>query len=195
VVRRLQLLQADIGRHPRLTSARLSGFGPFFAGAVTLVLLTSPGCGVRGLDFRQDKRLTITAPGDRAKVHLPVTVTWRVHDFDVTGRDGERLLDSGYFGVFVDRAPQPPERTLQWLVRDDPSCSGIPSCPDEEFLAERNIHATNKTRFTIERLAAPTTNAAKRREFHEVTIVLLNGRGERIGESAFTIQFEVAREV
>jgi hypothetical protein len=38
----------------------------------------------------------------------------------------------------------------------------------------------------------PTGAAAQRRDLHEVTIALLDGRGERIGESAFTVQFEVA---
>ena len=47
----------------------------------------------------------------------------------------------------------------------------------------------------IERLPLPSGDAQRRREFHDVTIVLLNGRGERIGESAFVRQFEVDRDV
>jgi hypothetical protein len=161
---------------------------------VVLVLLAValPACGVNGLNFREDERLTITAPGDRAKVELPVTVRWRVEDFEVTGDDGRNRRDAGYFGVFVDRAPQPPEKSLQWLVRDDQTCRGLPSCPDD-YLAQLNIHATTRTSFVIERLPAPSSTAQRRREFHEVTVVLLNGRGERIGESAFTRQFEVDR--
>jgi hypothetical protein len=158
------------------------------------VLLALPACGTSGLNFREDKRLTIMSPRDRAKVRLPVTVTWRVRDFDVSGRDGQRRPDSGYFGIYVDRAPQPPQRTQAWLVRDDPNCPNVKSCSTESYLAQLSVYSTSEQRFTIDRLPAPTTNAPRRRELHDVTIVLLNGRGERIGESAFTLQFEVDRD-
>lgn len=161
------------------------------AALITLLGLLS-SCGVHGLNFRQDERLEITAPEDRAKVALPVTVTWRVRDFQITGPDRDSRLDAGYFGVYVDRAPQPPERTQAWLVRDDPNCQTA-SCATRSYLAQQNVYSTSQQQFTVDRLPAPTTNAPRRREFHDVTIVLLNGRGERIGESAFTLQFEVDR--
>lgn len=156
-------------------------------------LLGLAGCGVAGLNFVRDDRLEITAPGDRAKVTLPVTISWRIEDFEVTGRDGSARDDAGYFGISVDRAPQPPGRTQEWLVRDDVECRGEPGCPDAEDLAGLHLYSTTETTFLIERLPAPTTDAAPRREFHEATIVLVNGRGERIGESAFVVQFEVDR--
>ena len=162
------------------------------AAVLVSMVMVLPACGVNGLNFQQDDRLTFIAPGDRAKVDLPVTVSWRVTDFEVTGSDGDDRRDAGYFGVFVDRAPQPPEKTQQWLVRDDQRCRGVQSCP-REYLEQLNIHSTTRTRFVIQRLPEPASNAQRRREFHEVTIVLLNGRGERIGESAFTRQFEVDR--
>lgn len=160
-----------------------------------LVLASMSACGVRGLNFAEDKRLTITAPGDRAKVALPVTVTWSVRDFEVTGSDGSRRRDAGYFGIYVDRAPQPPELTQKWLVRDDARCRSTPGCPDETFLAQRDIHASTQMSFVIDRLPQPSGRAQRRREFHDVTIVLLDGRGERIGESAFVRQFEVDRDL
>jgi hypothetical protein len=161
--------------------------------AALVAVLGLSSCGVQGLNFRQDERLVITAPEDRAKVTLPVTVSWRVHDFTVTGNDGSSLTDAGYFGVYVDRAPQPPEQTQVWLVRDDPNCQGVVRCATRSYLAQLNVFSTSRQRFTVERLPAPTTNAPRRREFHDVTIVLLNGRGQRIGESAFTLQFEIDR--
>ena len=166
--------------------------GPRLA-LVVVLLAALPGCGVRGLNFQEDDRLTIVAPEDRAEVRLPVTVRWTVRDFRVTGRDGSRQPDTGYFGVFVDREPQPPERTLEWLVRDDEQCRSDPACPNETFLADLNIHSTTDTSFTIDRLPLPDADAVERREIHDVTIVLLNGRGERIGESAFILQFQVDR--
>lgn len=160
---------------------------------VVLSLMLAAGCGVRGLNFVSDDRLTITAPDDRAEVRLPVEISWRVRDFEITGRDGADRRDAGYFGIYVDRAPQPPEQTQEWLFEDDPSCAGQPACPDAEQLAQFNVYSTTEQTFTIERLPAPSSDEASRRELHEVTIVLLNGRGERIGESAFTVEFEVDR--
>ncbi|MGH2812497.1 MAG: hypothetical protein ACRDI1_07265 [Actinomycetota bacterium] len=161
--------------------------------ALLWVLAGLAGCGFGGLNFLQDKRLTITSPTDRERVDLPVTVEWKVTDFRVTGEDGSRRTDSGFFGLYVDRAPQPPGETQEFLVRDDQTCRRTPGCPDEAFLAQRDIHTTTKTRFTIEFLRDLDPESS-RRDFHEVTIVFLNGVGERIGESAFTIQFEVARD-
>jgi hypothetical protein len=167
---------------------------PSLATVFIALMVVASGCGVEGLNFHKDERVTITAPADRAQVRLPLTVTWRSRDFEVKGKDGSARPDAGYFGVYVDRAPQPPQKTQAWLARDDQRCREVPSCPDEEFLAEMNVFSTTRHSFTVERLPQPTTNAPRRREFHEVTIVLLSGIGERIGESAFTVQFEVERE-
>lgn len=172
---------------------RGSPTGSCAAIALAIVLVASPACSVSGLDFVQDQRLEITAPRDRAEVTLPLTVRWTVRDFEVTGRSGRARGDAGYFGVFVDRAPQPPQHTLESLGEDDPLCRSNPSCPDEEFLAGLNVFSTNRTSFEVRRLPAPGSEAPRRREFHEVTIVLLDGQGRRIGESAFTVEFEVRR--
>ena len=161
--------------------------------ALVCALVSLWGCSVSGLNFSQDKRVVITTPVDRAKVTLPVTVKWQHHDFKVTGRDGNRRVDSGYFGVLVDRPPQPPGKTLAWIVRNDQFCRQDPTCPNDEFLARFGINSTTQTSFTIENLVDPTPED-DRREFHEVIVVLLNGRGERIGESAFSIEFELERE-
>ena len=150
---------------------------------------------MRGLNFEQDERLEITSPDDRAKVGLPFVVRWRVEDFEITGRDGSARPDAGYFGVYVDRAPQPPDRTQAWLVREDQRCRRLTDCTASSFLADQNIFAVTETSFTVERVEAPSSQAPKRREFHDVTIALLNGRGQRIGESAFIRQFEVDRDL
>jgi hypothetical protein len=167
--------------------------GPRLAAAFAVLLVLVPACGVRGLNFEEDDRLTIVSPEDRAEVQLPLTVRWTVRDFKITGLDGSQRPDAGYFGVFVDRAPQPPDQTLEWLARDDEECQSDPTCPNEDYLSQLDIHSTTDTSFAIDRLPEPDTEAVRRREFHDVTIVLLNGRGERIGESAFIRQFEVDR--
>ena len=150
-----------------------------------------PACGVDGLSFVQDERVRITAPADRATVPLPVTITWTVHDFTVTGRDGSAGPDAGYFGILVDRAPPPPGETLEWLVRDDAECKVTPNCPNEAYLRSRHAYSTTDTTITIDRI--PDLTRGQARDLHEATVVLLNGRGQRMGESAFRVEFEVAR--
>ncbi len=122
-----------------------------------------------------------------------MTVTWRFRDFQITGRDGNRRAAAGYFGVLVDRPAQPPGKTLEWIVREDQLCRRDPTCPNDEFLASFGINSTTETSFTIENLVDPTPQD-DRREFHEVIVVLLNGRGERIGESTFSVEFELDRK-
>jgi hypothetical protein len=146
-----------------------------------LVVLTN-GCAVRGIAFRQDDRLSFVTPGDRAEVTLPFTVAWKVDDFDVP-RDGS-------YAVFVDRAPQPPGKTLEWLARDDDSCRTADGCPDATWFNERDVFPTTKTELTIDRLPARTDD---RREVHEVTVVLLDRDGRRVGETGWTLEVQVAR--
>ena len=154
-------------------------------GLAVAALLTLPlaSCGVSGLAFVQDERLSITAPDDRAKVELPVTVRWTVEDFDVK---------TGSFAVFVDRAPLPPGKTLDWVARGDEVCAATPGCPDADYLAAHDTYRTRKTAFTIDQL--PELDRDEQHDFHEVTVVLLDGDGTRIGESAFSVEFEVDRE-
>ena len=163
------------------------------AGTTLMVLIGMlGGCGLQGLNFLQDDRVTITSPAERSQVEPPVTIAWTVKNFEIVGRDGSRREDAGYFGLLLDRPPPPPGRTQEWLVREDQVCEADPECPNEEFLAQRGIHSTQETALQIESIPDPTPHL-DRREFHQVTIVLLNGRGERIGESAFIVEFEVKR--
>jgi hypothetical protein len=161
--------------------------------ALVLAALALPGCGVAGLSFVQDKRLTFVAPEDRAEVTLPFTVDWEMADFAITGPDGSSAEDAGYFGVFVDRDPQPPGEPLGWIARDDGSCLHQAGCPDQEYLARRRVYSTSETSLTIQVL--PDTELLEgRREFHEVVVILLDGTGRRIGESAWFVEFQVRRE-
>ena len=160
---------------------------------MTCTVLLLPACGTSGLSFVQDERITISAPEDRARVELPLTVRWEVEDFEITGPTGRATDDAGYFGVLVDRAPPPPGRDLEWLLRDDVVCSANPECPDEAYLAARDIYSTAETSIVIDQVPEPA-RGERSREFHEVTVVLLDGTGRRIGESAFGVEFELPRE-
>ena len=165
------------------------------AGALAAVLLAAsvlPACGTRGLSFVQDERLTILRPTDRAKVELPLSLAWKVEDFRITGPTGTAEEDAGYFAVFVDRAPQPPGRTVASVAGDDPVCADRSDCPSVQDLQRLGVYTTDATSLTLNDIRDLSRD--DRRDFHEVTIVLLNGKSERIGESAFRVEFEIARD-
>lgn len=142
-------------------------------------LATNGGCGLRGLSFVQDDRVTILEPRPRASVALPVRLAWRAEGFSA---------DDGSFAVFVDRSPQPSGKSLHWLARDDKGCRADDGCPDAEYLARRGVYVTKAPELVLERVAARTD---RDRDLHEATIVLLDPEGRRIGESAFSVDFEV----
>lgn len=157
-----------------------------------LIALTISACSLNGLNFTQDERVVIKTPRDRQKVSLPVRLAWEVTGFEVTGPDGSRKKDSGFFGVFIDRAPPSPGETPESLVKD-PACDRNPTCPNKEYLAGIGIHATTETSLTLDRLD-DLFPLSDRRELHTVTVVFLDGVSRRIGESAFEVEFEIIRE-
>jgi hypothetical protein len=163
--------------------------------AVTAALsLLLSGCVQQGLAFRVDDRLTIDAPEARSEVTLPVTVRWSIKDFTIVdpGSGAATAKDTGYFAVFVDHTPQPPGKTLAWVARKDRSCRKSDGCPDAQYLAARNIYSTSSTSITFDQLPRPSDKNKKER--HNVTIVLLDPQGRRIGESAFYVEFTVKRK-
>jgi hypothetical protein len=166
---------------------------PFVLSSLVGLALLASSCATGGLAFVQDKRLEITAPRGHDKVTLPVTVRWRVTDFRVTGKDGRSERDAGYFGVFVDRAPVPPGKTLAWIARDDKRCLATTGCPDESYFTDRHAYVTNDTSFTFRQL--PDQSTYRGHEIHDVTIVLFDGTGHRIGESAWVVTLRYDRKV
>jgi len=163
---------------------------PSIASFLAGLALVATSC-TSGLAFVQDRRVDVVQPRGNKKVSLPLTVRWTVHDFKVTGPDGSASLDAGYFGVFLDRTPVPPGKPLTWIARDDKTCTRIPGCPDVTYLNDRHVYFTTSTEMTFKLL--PDLDAAGGHESHEVTIVLLDGRGLRIGESAWYTTFHYDR--
>lgn len=158
---------------------------PFRLALAAVALLALPACGFRGLSFVQDERVDITRPDDRDEVVLPLRVTWTVEDFAVgPGR--------GSFGVLVDRTPPRPGKDLGWIFRGDPACKGTSAslCAKPEFLAQRNVFRTTARSLTIAQVAR-LAGSQTGRQFHEVTVVLLDEAGRRVGEGSWSAQFEV----
>jgi hypothetical protein len=94
--------------------------------------------------------------------------------------------------VFVDQAPVPPGKTLAYVARNDNRCKPAAGCPDKEYLASKGVYTTATTALVIERLPRDTAHP-DRRERHRAVVVLLNSAGERIGESAYEVAFDVRR--
>lgn len=167
------------------------------AGAVLLLALVAlPACTVQGLTFEQDDRITFIEPGYREKVTFPVTIRWSVDGFQVTGPDGESRDDAGYFGVMFDVDPQPPGEGLDYFARNDISCRRSEGCPDRGYLEERGVYTTTATHLTVTALPPAPGVELDRGEpdIHDVIVVLLDGEGRRIGESAWWQTFEVIHE-
>jgi hypothetical protein len=163
-------------------------------GVPFVLALAASACSTSGLAFTQDKRVDIVTPPNHSTQRLPVTVRWTVKDFQITGGNSEARTDAGYFAVFLDRAPQPPGKPVSYqpvsyLAKDDKRCHPQDGCPDAQWFSDHHIYPTSATTFVVD--ALPTFSKEERQRFHEVTVVLLDGRGFRIGESAFSVEFKV----
>ncbi len=164
------------------------------AAIVLSLLLLASGCRLDALAFRVDDRVEFVSPENRSTVTLPFDVRWTVEDFDVVGPDGSESDDAGFFAVLLDVSPMPPGEGLAYFARDDESCRAADGCPDATYLADRRIHTTQATSFTIDALAdTRPTDRPSAKDDHEITVLLLNGKGERIGESAFRLTVIVDR--
>ncbi|MCW2571951.1 MAG: hypothetical protein JWO88_2009 [Frankiales bacterium] len=154
-------------------------------------LVATSGCQVASLQFRNDHRLQFSAPASRKVVTAPLTISWTMKDFSATGLDGQRDAHSGAYAVFVDRAPMPVGKDLKWLAREDAGCKRDPRCPDQKYLADRGIFLTTDTSVTVDILPAAPDGVGD--EEHYVNVVLVDGTGHRIGESAWYRAFQSKR--
>ena len=165
---------------------------PLVTLAVPLLVLSLSACGIDRFQFRNDHRLTFEQPEERSLVELPLTITWQMEGFDAVGLDGSAETGRGAYAVFVDRAPMPVGRDLRWVMRNFPGCDVDAQCPTVDQLAERDIHLTTDTTVTLEELGASSTASGD--EEHYVNVVLVNGEGERMLESAWYLPFKTERD-
>jgi hypothetical protein len=138
------------------------------------------GCSIHGLSFVQDRRLDFVAPDANSEVELPFTLDWSMRDFEDD------------FAVFFDQSPMPSNESLLWLVPGDDPCRIEPDCPDAEWLADHDIYITNASELAVDFLPDLRDNN-RDSDRHDVTIILLDESGRRMGESAFIREFVVVR--
>ena len=158
--------------------------------AALLLLVAVSGCRLAALQFTNDNRLRFTSPQPRHHVTTPLTVSWTMKDFTATGLDGSPGRDHGAYALFVDTAPMPAGKDLRWVFRNDTGCRRDPRCPDARQLADAGIYVTTETTVTVPSLPDLQSHGD---EQHFVNVVLLDGTGHRIGESAWYLPFVTRR--
>jgi hypothetical protein len=121
-----------------------------------------------------------------AVVAAPFQVAWRTANLP---RDATQFL------VFVDDPPIHPGQNLRALANGDPSCVPSAGCPNAAYLAARNVFLTSQHRVTIPFVADLTgIEGHDSLAIHQLTVILLDARGRRVGEYAYTQQFRVRQQ-
>lgn len=160
------------------------------AAGVVLVATLLQGCGIHNLAFTTDTRLHFTGPKSRALVALPITISWTMKNFSVVPPGTVPASNrSGYFAVFLDRAPIKPGQTVAVIA--DPQCRRTPGCVSATYLAARGVYTTDSDSLSLKELAE--VNDYQSVQLHEATVVLVDAAGRRIGESAWYVDFRVRR--
>lgn len=153
-------------------------------------LFATAGCG--DLQFKNDERVHFTAPKQGSKQERPITVRWTSEDFNLTGFDGNRDRGAGQFALFLDRAPIKAGQRLSRIIKKDAACLGKETtCLDLTALTDHYVYVTTKNELTFDTL--PSVSASGKTETHEVILVLVDGQGYRIGESAWHVTFRVKK--
>lgn len=151
-------------------------------GVVLALCLLLGGCSFDGLAFRDDTRLRILNIPDRSTIEIPYELRF---EFDGT-LPAEGVAS---FAVLIDWTPPPPGQTLESLLEDDPQCQGQQGCPDG-YLERNRIVTTTKTTYLMDNVPVGT-DRQERRGYHELTIVLVDAQGRRVGETAVFTRFRV----
>jgi hypothetical protein len=161
------------------------------AAAVAMVAAVASGTGCAGVALQRDHGLRFLSPPEGARVSLPLVIRWKVDPqrFRPTGFDGSRSGRRGVYAVFVDSAPMRPGRHLDTLAASDKTCRTSPGCPDTTWLADHGVYVVRRPELALRGLPAAGGRAAPGGRRHRVTVVLLDGRGVRVGEAAWSRSF------
>lgn len=181
--------------------------------AVAGVLVTSGCVDLEEMQFVKDHRLTFESPEDYALTELPLEVSWTMEDFEIVPKPARAAApskrrqdrgraasavpapreDEGYFAVFVDRAPIKPGATLASVGDGDPMCAADPGCPDRAYLEAEGVYTTRRSSLVLD-IVEPLASK-ERIQLHQVTVVLLDSEGRRIGEYAWFRHFKLENKV
>jgi hypothetical protein len=95
--------------------------------------------------------------------------------------------------MFFDRSPMRPNQDLLSLVDQDDPCRQAPVCPDAQWLENHGpIYVTAEPGLQVSTLPNLRPND-RSEDRHLLTLVLLDERGRRVGESTFIREFIIER--
>lgn len=152
--------------------------------------MAAAGCDTSQMAFTQDHRVHFTTPPSRALVSVPVTVRWTVEGFGIApAGSAPPSTGHGYFAVFLDRAPVRPGQSLYVLA--DRSCKKTPGCFNAQYLAGKGVYTTTVPTLTL--TSVPSLDSYEKTQLHEITVVLMDTAGRRIGESAWYLDFRMGK--
>jgi hypothetical protein len=157
--------------------------------AAGAVLSAVAGCADVALE--RDQGLRFLSPPEGAKVTLPLVVRWTVDPqrFRPSGFDGSASGKRGVYAVFVDSAPMRPGKHLDSLADGDKTCQTSPGCPDTTWLADHGVYLVRTPQLALRGLPADGGRSAPGGRRHQVTVVMLDGRGVRAGEASWSRSF------
>ena len=142
--------------------------------AALAVALAGSGCSVSHLDLVNDHRLHFVTPANRSHAHLPVQFSWTMTGYPAASS----------FALFVDRAPVRPGQRLDAIASGDRTCDHPPGCDNPTYFAAHQVYTTTAERFTLDHVDTLSGNR-QGQQLHQVTIILVDSAGRRVGESAW----------
>lgn len=158
--------------------------------AIAVVVLTA--CSAQGIALETNRSLTLLAPTDGGTVAMPFSVQWRVDNAALRQQlaSGARRL-----AIFFDRSPMPPGETFHAVA--DKECRQTPGCPDTAYLTDRDIFVATASSLPLSSFQVDdlpdTRTPHQRKDQHQLTIVVVDASGRRVGEAAFEAEFDISR--
>jgi len=160
---------------------RRSAFRATAMVAVVLALAGAlAGCRTSGLVFG-GYQLRVVSPGQNSTVTLPMTITWSAGDLYQPGDT---------YAVFVDGTPVGVGRSITDLIPQ--SCLVVPDCSRTPYYEQANVWLTTKPSLvltSIQQVNGQNSN----REFHVLTIILLDKAQVRVSEEYASLDFLYVR--
>lgn len=154
----------------------------------TSLLVAATACRTDGLAFRADEPVAIDQPAAFSTQALPMLVSWRT---TTPIADAHRSTPARpLFAVFVDQQPMPVGATVAWVARGDTGCTP-PGCPDASYLQAHGVYLTATTSVRVDGVLSSLRGRQTSNGEHELTIVLLDAHGRRVGEEAVSRTFFV----
>lgn len=140
------------------------------------------GCRTSGLVFGTSQ-LRIAAPRASSTVTLPLRLSWSA---------GGLYRPGDQFAVFLDTRTIRPGQDVMSLVPE--TCRRLPLCPRADYLEEKQAWVTTSPSLVLDQIPVLSlTGASSGKEYHTVTVVILDKAGRRIGEQFASADFVYVR--